>query len=85
MDTMKKTETDLLLEEAGFKLYMFKKLEHIVEYINETSGLEVRYNLISKTVRLKKHLSGTDLDFECDQTTLDLITIKMLELLKEVN
>lgn len=82
---MKKTETDILLEEHGFKLYLYKQLDHIVEYINESNGLEARFNLLNKTVRLKKHINGQDQDFECNQVTLYLLNIKMLELLKEGN
>jgi hypothetical protein len=61
---------------------VFKKSDHIIEYINESTGMEIRYNLLSKSVRLKKHLLGQDEAFECNQILLDLISIKMLELTK---
>jgi hypothetical protein len=77
-----KTETDSRLESLGFKLVVFKQSDHIIEYINESTGMEVRYNLLSKTVRLKRHLLGQDEAFECNQILLDLISIKMLELTK---
>jgi hypothetical protein len=77
-----KTETDKQLELLGFKLIVFKSMEHIVEYINESTGTEVRYNLLAKTVRLKSHLLGRDEAFECKQVLLDLISAKMLELTK---
>ena len=77
-----KTETDKQLESLGFKLVVFKQSDHIIEYINESTGMEVRYNLLSKTVRLKKHLLGQDEAFESNQILLDLISIKMLELTK---
>jgi hypothetical protein len=77
-----KTETDSRLESLGFKLVVFKQSDHIIEYINESTGMEVRYNLLSKSVRLKKHLLGQDEAFECNQILLDLISIKMLELTK---
>ena len=79
---MKHTDTDTRLESLGFKLVVFKQSDHIVEYINELSGMEIRYNLLSKTVRLKKHLLGQDEAFESDKILLDLISIKMLELTK---
>lgn len=78
---MKRTDTDKQLESLGFKLVMFKQAEHLVEYINETTGQEIRFNLLSKSVRLKKHLHGLDGEFECDKILLDLIATKMLELL----
>jgi hypothetical protein len=77
-----KTETDKQLESLGFKLVVFKQSEHIIEYINESTGMEIRYNLLSKSVRLKKHLLGQDEAFESNQILLDLISIKMLELTK---
>jgi hypothetical protein len=77
-----KTETDSRLESLGFKLVVFKQSDHIIEYINESTGMEIRYNLLSKTVRLKRHLLGQDEAFECNQILLDLISIKMLELTK---
>ena len=77
-----KTETDKQLELLGFKLVVFKQSDHIIEYINESTGMEVRYNLLSKTVRLKRHLLGQDEAFESDKILLDLISIKMLELTK---
>jgi hypothetical protein len=77
-----KTETDSRLESLGFKLVVFKQSDHIIEYINELTGIEIRYNLLSKSVRLKKHLLGQDEAFECNQILLDLISIKMLELNK---
>ena len=77
-----KTETDKQLESLGFKLVVFKQSDHIIEYINESTGMEIRYNLLSKTVRLKRHLLGQDEAFECNQILLDLISIKMLELTK---
>ena len=77
-----KTETDSRLESLGFKLVVFKQSDHIIEYINELTGMEIRYNLLSKSVRLKKHLLGQDEAFECNQILLDLISIKMLELTK---
>jgi hypothetical protein len=80
-----KTETDIRLESLGFKLVVFKQSDHIIEYINESTGMEVRYNLLSKSVRLKKHLLGQDEAFECNQILLDLISIKMLELNKGRN
>jgi hypothetical protein len=80
-----KTETDKQLESLGFKLVVFKQSDYIVEYINESTGMEIRYNLLSKTVRLKKHLLGQDEAFECNQILLDLISIKMLELNKGRN
>jgi hypothetical protein len=80
-----KTETDSRLESLGFKLVVFKQSDHIIEYINESSGMEIRYNLLSKSVRLKKHLLGQDEAFECNQILLDLISIKMLELTKGRN
>ena len=79
---MKHTDTDTRLESLGFKLVVFKQSDHIVEYINELSGMEIRYNLLSKTVRLKRHLLGQDEAFESDKILLDLISIKMLELTK---
>jgi hypothetical protein len=79
---MKHTDTDSRLEALGFKLVVFKQADHIVEYINESTGMEVRYNLLSKTVRLKKHLLEQDEAFESNQILLDLISIKMLELTK---
>jgi hypothetical protein len=80
-----KTETDSRLESLGFKLVVFKQSDHIIEYINESTGIEIRYNLLSKSVRLKKHLLGQDEAFECNQILLDLISIKMLELNKGRN
>jgi hypothetical protein len=80
-----KTETDKQLESLGFKLVVFKQSDYIVEYINESTGMEIRYNLLSKTVRLKKHLLGQDEAFESNQILLDLISIKMLELTKGRN
>jgi hypothetical protein len=80
-----KTETDKQLESLGFKLVVFKQSDHIIEYINESTGMEIRYNLLSKTVRLKKHLLGQDEAFESNQILLDLISIKMLELNKGRN
>jgi hypothetical protein len=80
-----KTETDSRLESLGFKLVVFKQSDHIIEYINESTGMEVRFNLLSKSVRLKKHLLGQDEAFECNQILLDLISIKMLELNKGRN
>jgi hypothetical protein len=77
-----KTETDSRLESLGFKLVVFKQSDHIIEYINESTGMEVRYNLLSKSVRLKKHLLGQDEAFESNQILLDLISVKMLELNK---
>jgi hypothetical protein len=77
-----KKETDKQLESLGFKLVVFKQSDHIIEYINESTGMEVRYNLLSKTVRLKRHLLGQDEAFESNQILLDLISIKMLELTK---
>ena len=77
-----KTETDSRLESLGFKLVVFKQSDHIIEYINELTGMEIRYNLLSKSVRLKRHLLGQDEAFECNQILLDLISIKMLELTK---
>jgi len=77
-----KTETDKQLESLGFKLVVFKQSDHIIEYINELTGMEIRYNLLSKSVRLKKHLLGQDEAFECNQILLDLISFKMLELTK---
>jgi hypothetical protein len=79
---MKHTDTDTHLESLGFKLVVFKQSDHIIEYINESTGMEVRYNLLSKTVRLKKHLLGQDEAFESNQILLDLISVKMLELTK---
>jgi archaellum component FlaD/FlaE len=79
---MKHTDTDTRLESLGFKLVVFKQSDHIIEYINELSGMEIRYNLLSKTVRLKRHILGQDEAFECNQILLDLISIKMLELTK---
>jgi hypothetical protein len=80
-----KTETDSRLESLGFKLVVFKQSDHIIEYINESSGMEIRYNLLSKSVRLKKHLLGQDEAFESNQILLDLISVKMLELNKGRN
>jgi hypothetical protein len=77
-----KTETDKQLELLGFKLVVFKQSDHIIEYINESTGMEIRYNLLSKTVRLKRHILGQDEAFESNQILLDLISIKMLELTK---
>jgi hypothetical protein len=77
-----KTETDSRLESLGFKLVVFKQSDHIIEYINESTGMEIRYNLLSKSVRLKRHLLGQDEAFECNQILLDLISVKMLELTK---
>jgi hypothetical protein len=77
-----KKETDKQLESLGFKLVVFKQSDHIIEYINESTGMEIRYNLLSKTVRLKRHLLGQDEAFESNQILLDLISIKMLELTK---
>jgi hypothetical protein len=77
-----KTEIDKQLESLGFKLVVFKQSDHIIEYINESTGMEIRYNLLSKSVRLKKHLLGQDEAFECNQILLDLISVKMLELTK---
>jgi hypothetical protein len=77
-----KTETDSRLESLGFKLVVFKKSDHIIEYINESTGMEIRYNLLSKSVRLKRHLLGQDEAFESNQILLDLISVKMLELTK---
>jgi hypothetical protein len=79
---MKHTDTDSRLESLGFKLVVFKQADYIVEYINESTGMEIRYNLLSNTVRLKKHLLGQDEAFESNQILLDLISIKMLELTK---
>jgi hypothetical protein len=79
---MKHTDTDTRLESLGFKLVVFKQSDHIIEYINESTGMEVRYNLLSKTVRLKRHILGQDEAFESNQILLDLISIKMLELTK---
>jgi len=78
---MKRTDTDKQLEALGFKLVMYKQAEHLVEYINELTGQEIRFNALSKSVRLKKHLQGSDGEFECDKILLDLIATKMLELL----
>jgi hypothetical protein len=80
-----KTETDSRLESLGFKLVVFKQSDHIIEYINESTGIEIRYNLLSKSVRLKKHLLGQDEAFESNQILLDLISVKMLELNKGRN
>jgi hypothetical protein len=80
-----KTETDSRLESLGFKLVVFKQSDHIIEYINESTGMEIRYNLLSKSVRLKKHLLGQDEAFESNQILLDLISVKMLELNKGRN
>lgn len=77
---MKRTETDKQLESLGFRLYVFHNAEHIVEYINETNGLEIKFNTLSKTIRLLKHWQGITEPFECDKPTLDLIHTKMLEL-----
>jgi len=77
---MKHTDTDNRLEALGFKLVVFKKSDHIIEYINESTGMEVRYNLLSQSVRLKKHLFGQDEAFEGEQILLDLISKKMIEL-----
>jgi hypothetical protein len=77
---MRKTETDKQLEALGFKLVLFKQADHIVEYINEATGMEVRYNLLSQSVRLKKHFLGQDDAFEGNQILLDLISKKMIEL-----
>ena len=77
-----KTETDSRVESLVFKLVVFKQSDHIIEYINESTGMEIRYNLLSKSVRLKKHLLGQDEAFESNQILLDLISIKMLELTK---
>jgi hypothetical protein len=77
-----KTETDSRLESLGFKLVVFKQSDHIIEYINESTGMEIRYNLLSKSVRLKRHLLGQDEAFESNQILLDLISVKMLELNK---
>jgi hypothetical protein len=82
---MKHTDTDIQLESLGFKLVVFKQSDHIIEYINESTGMEVRYNLLSKTVRLKRYLLGQDEAFECNQILLDLISVKMLELNKGRN
>jgi hypothetical protein len=79
---MKHTDTDSRLESLGFKLVVFKQADHIVEYINESTGMEIRYNLLSMNVRLKKHFLGQDEAFESNQILLDLISIKMLELTK---
>ena len=79
---MKRTDTDKKLEALGFKLVVFKQADHIVEYINDSTGMEVRYNLMSQSVRLKKHLLGQDDAFESDKVLLDLINVKMLELLQ---
>lgn len=80
-----KTETDKQLELLGFKLVVFKQSDHIIEYINESTGMEIRYNLLSKSVRLKRHLLGRDEAFEGNQILLDLINTKMLELTKGRN
>ena len=77
---MKRTDTDKKLESLGFKLVSFVKAEHLIEYINESTGMEIRYNLLSNTVRLKKHLLGQDDAFESNQVLLDLINTKMIEL-----
>jgi hypothetical protein len=61
---------------------VFKQSDHIIEYINESTGMEIRYNLLSKSVRLKRHLLGQDEAFESNQILLDLISVKMLELTK---
>jgi hypothetical protein len=82
---MKHTDTDNRLESLGFKLVVFKQSDHIIEYINESTGMEVRYNLLSKTIRLKRHILGQDEAFESNQILLDLISIKMLELTKGRN
>ena len=79
---MRRTETDKQLEALGFKLVVFKQSDYIVEYINESTGMEVRYNLLSQSVRLKKHLLGQDDAFQSDKVLLDLINVKMLELLQ---
>jgi hypothetical protein len=79
---MKQTKTDELLEFFGFKLVVFKQADHLVEYINETTGMEVRFNLLLSSVRLKRHLLGKDEAFECNHVLLDLINTKMLELNK---
>lgn len=80
-----KTETDKQLELLGFKLVVFKQSDHIIEYINESTGMEIRYNLLSKSVRLKRFLLGRDEAFEGNQILLDLINTKMLELTKGRN
>jgi hypothetical protein len=77
---MKQTYIDKQLESLGFKLVVFKQADHIVEYINQLTGMEVRYNLLSHSVRLKKHLLGQDDAFESNQVLLDLINLKMIEL-----
>lgn len=77
---MRYTKTDQALESLGFKLVVFKQSDHIVEYINEFTGMEVRYNLLAKNVRLKKHLLGQDDAFEGNKDLLDLIFNKMIEL-----
>ncbi len=43
---MKHTDTDTRLESLGFKLVVFKQSDHIIEYINESTGMEVRYKLL---------------------------------------
>lgn len=78
---MKQTQTDKKLEALGFKLYLFKRSPHIIEYINETNGLEIKFNTWLKSVRLKRHWLGADSEFECDKVLIDLISAKMLELL----
>jgi hypothetical protein len=44
--------------------------------------MEVRFNLLLSSVRLKRHLLGKDEAFECNHVLLDLINTKMLELNK---
>lgn len=77
---MKRTQTDDLLEALGFGLIVFYRSPHIVEYVNANTGMEIKFNLLSKKVSLKKHLLGHDEAFECDKMLLDLISQKMLEL-----
>jgi hypothetical protein len=80
---MKPSNAELALLALGYKHYTYKGREYIVEYINESNGNEIQYNLITKSVRLNRHLMGRDEPFSCQYETLDIIKQKMIELLQE--
>lgn len=80
---MKPTEADIKLLELGYKKNVYKNREHIVEYINETNGYEIQFNLYTKSVRFNRHIMGKDEPFDCHYETLDIIKQKMIELLQE--
>jgi len=80
---MKPSNAELALLALGYKQYTYKGRDYIVEYLNETTGCEIQFNLISKSVRFNRHIMGKDEPFDCHYETLDIIKQKMIELLQE--